>query len=139
MLYGLFRLNGSGRWALLPLPVAALWLATLGAGCYIDWVRLGPDGLSLGTSFTCLGFIVLVSLLLGAPLLLLLRPGLYVRPVLTVAVGGLAVASLASAGLELFHDVDAPIMVLVWHFGVVALVTGLGASGALAARPATAR
>lgn len=130
-----------GRWALLPVPLAALWLATLGAGCYIDWLRFGPDGLALGTSFSCLGFIVLVSLLLGAPLMLLLRHAAHVRPVTTAAIGGLAVASLASAGLELFHHLDARIMVLVWHLGSVVLVAALGASAsrALARRPRQAR
>lgn len=128
------------RWAVLPLPVAALWFATLGAGCYIDWVRFGPDGLALGTSFSCLLFVALVSLLLGAPLMLLLRHALHVRPVATAAAGGLAVASLASAGLELFHHLDARVMVLVWHLGAVALVMAFSAaaSGVLARRPARA-
>jgi len=112
----------SNRWALLPLPTAALWLAAMGAGCYIDWLRLGSNGLALGTSFSCLGFIVLVSLLLGVPMLLLVRHGLPVRPAATAAIGGLAVASLASAGLELFHHLDTRIMVLVWHSGAIVLV-----------------
>lgn len=129
-----------GRWALAPLPLAAVWLATLGAGCYLDWLQSGPDGLVLGTSFTCLGFVVVASALLGAPLMLLLRHAILVRPALTAATAGLAVAALASAALELFHHLDTRLMVLIWHVGSVLLVIGLSTWAARAvARDSRAR
>ena len=129
----------SGRWAVLPLPLAALWVSTLGAGCYIDWLRVGPEGLALDASLSCFLFIVLMSVLLGGPLALLLRHAALIRPVLTAATGGLAVATLASAGLELFHHLDARLMVLIWHAGSVTLVIALAASvGRLAHRRAPA-
>ena len=68
----------------------------------------------------------------------MLRHARFVRPVETAALGGLAVASLASAALELFHHSDARIMDVVWHTAAVVLIvvlfSGTGAasrSGAL--------
>jgi hypothetical protein len=124
----------SSRWWLLPVPVAAVWFAGLGVGCYADWVRFGPDGISLGESYDCFQAIVLTSLALGVPLAILLRHGRVVRPVLTAAMGGLALSSLAAAALELFHRTDARIMDVVWHVAavtlVVALSSGWGAASA---------
>ena len=122
----------SARWALLPLPVALLWISGLGLGCYADWIRSGPDGIHLGDSFDCFVAIVLMSLLAGGPLAVMLRYARFVRPVQTAAMGGLAVAALASAALELFHRTDARIMDVVWHMAAVALIVvfASGAGGA---------
>lgn len=124
----------SSRWSLLPLPVAVLWASGLGIGCYADWVRFGPEGISLGESYDCFQAIVLTSLALGVPLAFLLRHARMVRPVMTAAMGGLALSSLAAAALELFHRTDARIMDVVWHVAavtlVVALSSGWGAASA---------
>ena len=40
--------------------------------------------------------------------------------------GGLASAALCSAGLSLFHHLDASVMILLWHGGAMALLTLLG-------------
>ena len=49
--------------------------------------------------------------------------------------GGLAAATLCSAGLSLFHHLDAALMILLWHGGAVMLVIGLaGATGQLVYR-----
>ena len=39
-------------------------------------------------------------------------------------IGSLSMAALVSAGLQLFHYLDAAIMVLVWHLGPVSVVVG---------------
>jgi len=109
-------------WRLVPLPTLALWLLALGASCYSDWLRLGPDGLALGTSFMCLATIVLTSIPLSGLLYAMVRHGASIRPWATALTGALAVASLASAALDLFHGLSAAVMVLVWHLGSVALV-----------------
>lgn len=130
----------SARWSLLPLPVALVWISGLGIGCYADWVRYGPDGITLGESYECFQAIVLTSLALGVPLAILLRHARLVRPVLTAAMGGLALSSLAAAALELFHRTDARIMDVVWHVAavtlVVALSSGWGAASAARVRGA---
>jgi hypothetical protein len=119
----------SAAWALLPVPAATLWLATLGFGCWYDFIRLGPDGLSWGTSWTCLGAIVLTSVPLSALLFWQLRFGDAARPLPTAAYGVLAVAAMSAAGLTLYHHLEAAFLVLIWHIGTVALVTATAAMG----------
>lgn len=112
----------SSRWALLPLPPLLLWVVGLSYGCFTDWLRIGPDGLVLGTSFSCFAVIALTSVPLGVGMLFMLRHAAPVRPALTAMIGSLSMAALVSAGLQLFHYLDAAIMVLVWHIGPVSIV-----------------
>lgn len=69
--------------------------------------------------------IVLMSIPLAMVLFLMVRHAGPIRPVATAFTGALALASLASAGLTLFHGLDATIMVLVWHMGTVALIVAV--------------
>ncbi|PZW49090.1 hypothetical protein C8P66_103116 [Humitalea rosea] len=124
------RLAEPGRseaWALLPLPAVVVWLAGLGWGCLADIARLGAAALTLGTSWHCMGFIVGLGVPLLAVLLYLLKDGASLRPGPVAALAGLAAAALSSAGLSLFHHLDAVLMILVWHGAAVALVAGIGA------------
>jgi hypothetical protein len=121
-----FHVSVPGRaraWALLPLPALGLWLASLGWGCFSDWLRLGPDGLALGQSFHCLEAIVMTSLPLGLIMLVMVRHAGLGRPRTTAWLGALSVSALASAGVTFFHDLDTALMVLVWHLGTVGLLT----------------
>lgn len=130
------RLAEPGRseaWALLPLPAVLVWLTGLGWGCLADIARLGSAALTLGTSWHCLGYIVGLGVPLLAVLLYMLKDGASLRPGPVAALAGLAAAALSSAGLSLFHHLDAMLMILVWHGMAVALVVGIGAvSGRLA-------
>lgn len=119
----------SAAWALLPVPAATVWLATLGFGCWHDFVRLGPEGLAWGTSWSCLRSIVLTSLPLTALLFWMLRFGDAARPLPTAAFGVLGVAAMAAAGLSLYHHLEAALLVLIWHVGTVAMVVGVAAIG----------
>jgi hypothetical protein len=116
------------RWiALLPLGPFALWLALLAAGCVEAWLRSGRDGLAVSSSLACLPEIALAG---AGPAILsvyLLRRAAPLRPATSLALGALAAAALGDAGLRLFHAHDASVMVLVWHFGSIALLAGLGA------------
>jgi hypothetical protein len=116
----------SPHWVLLPLPTLLLWAGSLGWGCLADIARLGPAALTLGTSWGCLGFIAGLGLPLTATILWALRHAGPVRPVPVTLLGGLAAAALCSAGLSLFHHLDAALMVLIWHGGATALVVLLG-------------
>jgi hypothetical protein len=93
-----------------------------------DFVRLGPDGIALGTSWGCLGFILALTVPLGGAMLFALRHAGPIRPVPTAAVGVLSVAMLASVGLSLVHHLDAAIMILVWHAGAVLVAVALSAA-----------
>jgi len=112
----------SPRWGLLPLPAAAGWLATMGWGCLADLARIGPQALSLGVSWGCFRFIVLMGVPLALSLVWMLRHAGPIRPVPVAALGGLAGAALCAAGLSLFHHLDAAAMVLAWHGGTTAVV-----------------
>jgi hypothetical protein len=122
----LARPDRSPRWALLPLPAVALWLGSLGWGCMADLGRMGPEALVLGTSWGCLRFILMLGAPLTAAMLVLLRHAGPVRPVPVLLLGSLAAAALCSAGLSLFHHLDAALMVLVWHGGASLLLLLLG-------------
>lgn len=120
----------SSRWALLPLPAAVLWLSGLGIGCVGEVLREGASGAQLGTSFSCLGFIIGTSVPLGVLMLLMLRHAGPIRPRPVALLAALASAALCSAALSLFHGLDSALMVLIWHGGAVALL--LVVAGSLA-------
>jgi hypothetical protein len=117
----------SRRWALLPVPAAIGWLATMGWGCLADLVRAGPEALRLTTSFPCLSFIVGFGVPLTLVMVWLTRHAAPIRPLPVAALGGLSAAALASVGLSLVHHLQAAAMVLAWH-GMAIVVTTLIAS-----------
>lgn len=117
----------SRAWALLPVPALALWVGSLGLGCLADAMRGGPEALVPGTSWGCLRFILALGVPLTAAALWLLRHAAGGRPGPVAAMAGLASAALCSAGLSLFHHLDAAVMVLLWHGGAAALLAGLAA------------
>jgi len=111
------------RWAYLPLVPGAIWLASLGAGCYSDFVTRGADGFALGPSFHCFKFVSFTGLAMTLPLIYMLRHAARIRPGETAFLAGLASASLAAALLTLFHDLDTSLMVLVWHGSAITLLS----------------
>lgn len=110
-----------GRWALLPVPFALVWLSGLGWGCLRDFVEHGWPALT--TSFGCMAFIIGFGLPLTAAIVWMARHAAPIRPDPVAALGGLAAAALASVGLSLVHHLDAAAMVLIWHGVSIALVT----------------
>lgn len=120
----LARPDRPARWALLPLPFALVWLATLGLGCLSDMARLGDAALAPQLSGGCIKFILSLGVPLAAGLLVLLRHAGPVRPGPVLVLAGLASAALCSAGLTLFHHLDASLEILLSHglaIGLVAL------------------
>jgi hypothetical protein len=113
------------RWALLPMPSAIAWLATMSWGCLQDLAQLGPEALRLGVSLPCLAFIVGLGAPLTVAMLWLARHAAWLRAGPVAALGGLSAAALASVGLSLIHHLDAALMVLVWHGLSVLVVAGL--------------
>lgn len=115
------------RILLLPLLPVAIWLGSLGQGCVQDWIRFGPDGLSLQPDWHCFPGIVLVGAVPAITIAAMLRRGAPLTPHLTAALGGLAAAGLGDFGLRLFHSQDASLMVLVWQVGTVGILTAMAA------------
>ncbi|HWN51530.1 MAG TPA: DUF1109 domain-containing protein [Xanthobacteraceae bacterium] len=113
-------------WLLLPLPALAVWIATIGYGCFVDWVSIGPDGIRLGEELPCLALLVLTGVPLAIALAAMLRHAALLRGGAVAMMGGLAVAAITATALSLVHDHDASVMILVWNLGTAALITGAG-------------
>jgi hypothetical protein len=115
------------RILLIPLLPLAIWLASLGEGCWRNWVALGAQGLTLRADWDCLPPAILIGIVPSIAMVVMLRRGAPVLPRVSIALGALAVAALANLGLRLFHVGDASVMVLFWHLGGAAVLAGLAA------------
>lgn len=108
-----------------PLPFLALWLGLLGEGCWTDWKTVGPGALAVRQDLICLPMIFAISLFPAIAIFLLIRRGAPLAPVPITGAAALAAAALAAAALRLAHIEDASIMVLVWQFGSVLVLTSV--------------
>lgn len=115
----------SRKLALLPILPLAIWLGSLGQGCLQNWLRLGDSTWRIYPDWICFPSIVMVAAVPALTIMAMLRRGTPMAPRITVALGALAAAALGNFGLRLFHHQDASLMVLVWQFGSVALLTTL--------------
>jgi len=115
------------RILLIPLLPLAAWLASLGEGCWRNWVALGASGLTLRADWDCLPPAILVGIVPSIAMAMMLRRGAPLLPRVSIALGALAVAAIANLGLRLFHVGDASVMVLFWHLGGAAVLAGLAA------------
>lgn len=115
------------RIALVPAIPGTLWLTTLGIGCIADWLRARPATLTFYPEAECLLYIGAIGAIPAVILVAMLRRGAPLAPRAALFMAGLAAAGLANFGLRLFHTTDAGLMVLVWQFGSV-LVLSLAAS-----------
>jgi hypothetical protein len=102
------------------------WVGLHAGGWVKHLAHDGLDALRLDVSLECVGFILGVGLPLSVLLLRLARHAALLRPRPVAALGGLAAASLASAGLSCVHRLYSEGMVLAWHglgVGVVILLS----------------
>jgi hypothetical protein len=109
-------------WGLLPIPALLVWISTVSYGCLTHWVDLSPDGMQMGEAARCFATLLVTSLPLSLGLFVMLRHAAWLRPTAVTLTGGLAVAAMAATALSLFHNLDATIMVLMWNFGVAAII-----------------
>lgn len=114
--------DGKSRWALLPLPGLALWIAGTSMGCFRSWLIPGLEPATLGEARTCFGFITLLSVPLSAMTILMVRRGYPLRPNLAAATGGLAVAAAAATLLNFFHPYDVGVTDIAVHVVAIGLV-----------------
>jgi len=115
----------SRLWLLLPMPALVLWLSNIGYQCLVQWIDIGPDGVSLGEAARCFATLVLTSLPLSLAMLVMLRYAAPLRPTAVTLTGSLAVAAITATALSLFHTVDATVMILMWDLGTAALFVAL--------------
>lgn len=112
----------SAGWALLPLPPLVLWIGASGFGCLREWVAPGTDIPGAHEVMGCFSFLVFVSVPLSALIVVMLRRACPLRPNLTAALGGLAVAAAAAVLLMPVHPHDATATDLLIHAAAVAIV-----------------
>ncbi len=108
---------------LLPALPLAVWLGSLGQGCIETWIQFGANGLSLRPDWICFPAIILVGAIPAVAMAVMLRRGAPLFPHVSTALGALAAAGLGNFGLRFFHTQDASLMVLVWQFGTVFVLT----------------
>lgn len=97
-----------------PLPFVAVWLASLGDGCRQDWRRLGSAGLSVTPDFACFPAILAAGAGPAILIVIMIRRGAPIAPIAATGLAILAATTLGATAVELFHEQDAIIMVLVW-------------------------
>jgi hypothetical protein len=114
---------GLHRARLLPVAVLSIWLTSLGVGCANDWFTFGASGMVLHLDLMCVPAIIITGTLPAVAMIVMLRRGALFWPRWTLAFAGLAAAALADFAVRLFHAEDASLMVLVWQFGTVALIS----------------
>lgn len=118
-------------WMALPLPALILWMVVIGHQCLLNWVQMGPEGMSLGESAQCLATVGLTSLPLSLALVVMLRHAVVMRPFGTYVLGSLAVSGIVGVAMSLVHALDASMMIVL--FNVVTTLMIVGASALLAA------
>jgi hypothetical protein len=108
---------------LLPLVPLAVWLAALGEACVRDWMRLGVAALQVRIDWDCLPPAAVIGIVPAIAIVIMLRRGAPLFPRATLALAALAVAALGNFALRIYHVGDVSIMVLVWHFGSVIVLS----------------
>jgi hypothetical protein len=115
------------QWLLLPAPALLTWMSTIGYGCLTDWVNIGPDGMSLGETARGFATLALTGIPLSLTMLIMLRHVARLAPAPIAMMGSLAVSAMTVVALSLFHPLDATAMILMWNFGIAAVLSLGGA------------
>lgn len=115
-------------WA--PLVPLVVWLANVGRLCAREWSTLGhlPP---IVVHWACVPVTIVTGAAPAVAIVIMLRRGAPMRPRLTAALAGLAVAGISNFGVRLIHPFDASFVVLAWH--VVAVFALLAAASTLGA------
>lgn len=117
----------SGLWLLVPPAAFGLWLASEFASMALDLYREGWRALAFQASPQC----PLVIGVVGVPIFLVIlgfsRMGLILWRGPIIAVAALSAFSLPATMLNLSHGLDTGAMVLLWHFGAIAVFSSAAA------------
>ncbi len=112
----------------LPIVPLALWLGGLGQGSVREWLQLTSQGFSMRPEWVCLPATIIAGGVPAIAMAVMLRRGAPLTPRLSVMLGGLAAAGLGNLGVCVTHHAYGNVLVLVWHVGIVVVLTGLAGS-----------
>jgi hypothetical protein len=122
---GAFALSvpgGSRVWLFAPLPSALVWIAIAGAGC----VGAAPSpGYEPSHSVDCLLFVIVTSVLVGAPLVWRLSRAHPLNPLPVAALAGLGSAAAGAILLQFFHPFTVTAIDFAVHVLAVLLVIAI--------------
>lgn len=113
----------SGRWLLVPVLAFSLWLISEFASIAIAFSRDGWRTVTFESSPDCLLIIGIIGIPIFIAAVSLSRAPLMVWRGPTVAIAALSAFSLPATALNLFHDLQTAVMVLLWHFGAIAVLS----------------
>jgi hypothetical protein len=113
----------------LPLFPLAIWLGSIGVGCFVDLSHAQPHDIRFHADWFCLPGITLVGFLPGALIISMLWRGAPLFPHKSTALAGLAAAGIGDFGFRLFHPEDSGLIVLAWQMGTVFALAGIVSLG----------
>ena len=113
---------------ILPAITGALWVVSLLWASVLDLQASGTLGITAETDWSCVASMTIGGVVLGAPLLVMLRRGAPLTPWATAFLGGLAAVSLANIEACLARPHLFAMTILLWHGGTAAIVAVVFAS-----------
>lgn len=120
---------GHRRWiVLLPVLPLAVWLGDLGQWCVQDELASGASRWWFIAHWGCLPATVLMGAFPAATLVVMLRRGAPMMPQLTTTLAAVAAGGLGNFGVRFVHAADPGVVVLVWHYGAVFLLSLISAA-----------
>jgi hypothetical protein len=115
----------SRRFFVVFAMLTGVWLGSVGENCIQEWLRNGPQALSLNHDLSCLPFITFVGIYPAVTLIVMLRRGAPLTPHVTAAVAAIAAAGLANFALRIAVPENANVGLFIWHVGGVLLLAAL--------------
>ena len=112
----------------VPTTAALVWVSLVGWQAVSDAQAYGTLGLTSQSDWPCVASMVIGGVMLGGPLVWMLRRGAPLTPRTTAFLAGLAALSLANIEACLTRPHAFAMTVLLWHGGTIALTVGLSAS-----------
>jgi hypothetical protein len=117
--------GASDRVRRLPVIAGALWIGSVVWASVLDGQASGTVGFAAETDWPCVVSMTIGAVVLGMPLLVMLRRGAPLTPRATALLAGLAAVSLANIMACLTRPHAFAMTVLLWHGGTAAVMAVL--------------
>ena len=117
--------GASHRAWVLPAVAATVWVALLLSAGVLDLRASGTLGLAAESDWPCVASMTMGGMVVGLPLLWMVRRGAPLTPRTTAVLGGLAALSIANIEACLTRPHTFAMTVLLWHGATIAGVATL--------------